>query len=168
MSIHWRARNDLILPPSESSQNQFQNQRWSSDNRQMPTARQNTQYVIINTARSLSLSTLCYRSIMDPVVRSGVSSNSSRKSKQQFVCSGSKQSGNNKCSRTWRDRFDAIENCENSHRCSHIGKLKEKGEIKFIILEAVQNGYFVDSPGLIVRTLESHKNQRNNRLKRQK
>ena len=105
---------------------------------------------------------------MHPVMRSGKRSNSSEKPKPQFACSGSKQSSFKKCSQTWRNRLDAIEKCQITNGCSHIGKLKYNGEIKFIILEAVQNGYFVDSPQLIVRTLKSHKNQANKRLQRQR
>ena len=105
---------------------------------------------------------------MDPVVRSGEISNSSEKTKAQYVCSGSRQNGAKKCSQTWRNRLDAIDKCKVTRRCSHIGKLNDKGEIKFIILEAVRNGYFVDSPGLIIRTLASHQNQASNRLKRQR
>ena len=106
--------------------------------------------------------------MMHPVVRSGGESYSSEKSKSQFICSGSEQSGTKKCSQTWRNRLDAIERCQITHGCSHIGKLKDNGEIKFIILEAVHNGYFRDSPELFIRTLKSHKNQSNKRLQRQR
>ena len=40
--------------------------------------------------------------------------------------------------------------------------------MKFIILEAVQNGYFFDSEVLIIRKLESHKMQIKNRQARQR
>ena len=49
MSIEYATRNDIILPRSESHHDQFQNQRWPSDNRQMQTTQQNTQYVYIKT-----------------------------------------------------------------------------------------------------------------------
>lgn len=105
---------------------------------------------------------------MDPVLRSGGKSNSSRKSKSEYVCSGSNRSGKNKCSQAWRHRLDAIDNCEITDGCSHIGKFNDNNEMKFIILEAVQNGYFVDSPSLIVGTLQKHKNQAKRRLQRQR
>ena len=168
MSIEWKTRDDLILPRSEWRHNQYQNQRWHSNNQRMTTSQRNTQYVTIETHFIIFSSTICLRSIVSPVVRSSVRSNPSRKSKSSFICSGSERTGSNKCADSWRNRLDAIENCESSVGCSHIGKLNDNGEMKFIILEAVQNGYFFDSEVLIIRKLESHKMQIKNRQARQR
>ena len=49
MSIEWKTRDDLILPRSEWRHNQYQNQRWHSNNQRMTTSQRNTQYVTIET-----------------------------------------------------------------------------------------------------------------------
>ena len=106
----------------------------------------------------------------NPVMRSGADQNQSGKSNQEksikkYICAGLKRTGN-KCSQTWRNRLDAIEKCEKTDGCSHMGKLNDNGEYKFVILKAAKNGYFIDSNTLIVRSLQSHKNQIRNRQKR--
>ena len=101
------------------------------------------------------------------IANAAARSRSSNTAQEKFVCAGSEPTSQNRCEQSWRNRQDAIENCQKIG-CSHIGKFRENREDKFIILVSDANGYILDSNQVIVRTLTAHLNQTRDLQSRQR